>query len=92
MSKRSPYQQQRILLTSLLKQIRKQQNITQNTLAKKLNKPQSFVSKYENGERILDVVEIYQICLALSMPFIELMEQFDHKISLLHSGRGEDSQ
>jgi transcriptional regulator with XRE-family HTH domain len=31
--------------------------MTQESLAKSLQKPQSFVAKYENGERRLDVIE-----------------------------------
>jgi len=31
--------------------------LTQQQVAKRLRKPQSFVSKYENGERRLDVAE-----------------------------------
>jgi Helix-turn-helix. len=36
---------------------RKEAKLTQESLAKSLKKPQSFVAKYENGERRLDVVE-----------------------------------
>jgi transcriptional regulator with XRE-family HTH domain len=36
---------------------RKDANFTQVALAEALGKPQSFVAKYENGERRLDVVE-----------------------------------
>ncbi len=36
---------------------RKQAGLTQQAVATGLNRPQSFVSKYENGERRLDVVE-----------------------------------
>lgn len=46
----------------LMIQARKKANITQIELSVKLDKPQSFVSKYENGERRLDVVEFIQIC------------------------------
>ena len=35
--------------------------LTQEELAKKLNRPQSFVAKYEQQERRLDVVELVQI-------------------------------
>lgn len=40
--------------------------MTQVELADRLNRPQSFVSKYERGERRLDVVEFAQIVHALS--------------------------
>ncbi len=80
MSKRNPYDQQRIVLISLLKQARKEQKTTQVELSRQLNKPQSFVSKYESGERTLDVVEVHQICLALKTPFVDLMRQFDKQI------------
>jgi transcriptional regulator with XRE-family HTH domain len=48
-------------------QARTKANITQSDLAKKLKKPQSFVSKYENGERRLDVVEFIAVCKALGI-------------------------
>jgi len=41
----------------LLIEARKNSGITQQQLAKKLGRPQSFVSKVENGERRIDVVE-----------------------------------
>jgi transcriptional regulator with XRE-family HTH domain len=36
--------------------------------------PQSFVSKYECGERRLDLLELRQICLALGFPLLKLVE------------------
>jgi transcriptional regulator with XRE-family HTH domain len=41
---------------------RKSAGLTQHELAKRLNKPQSFVAKYEGGERRVDVVEFLTIC------------------------------
>ena len=49
------------LFLQLLIQERKDKEITQIQLAEKLQKPQSYVSKYENGERRLDVVEFLDI-------------------------------
>lgn len=80
MSKRNPYDQKRLIFIDLIKNNRKEQGITQIELSKKLDKPQSFVSKYENGERTLDIVETYQICLALNMSFVGLMKQFNNKV------------
>lgn len=55
------------LFLNLLIQERKNKGITQVLLAKKLNKPQSYVSKYENGERRLDVIEFLDIATCLEL-------------------------
>jgi transcriptional regulator with XRE-family HTH domain len=44
---------------------RKKAGLTQYGLAKRLKKPQSFVAKYEGGERRIDVVEFLTIARAL---------------------------
>lgn len=41
--------------------------ITQTELAKRLKRPQSFVSKFEIGERHLDVIEFIDICKAIGV-------------------------
>ena len=48
-----------------LVQARLRAEISQAELAKVIRKPQSYVSKYENGERRLDVVEFVTISKAL---------------------------
>ena len=45
-------------LIAALVRIRKEAELTQQQLAKKLDKPQSYVSKYETGERTLDMIEV----------------------------------
>lgn len=49
---------------ALLVERRKNAGLTQETLAKRLEKPQSFVAKYENGERRLDVIEFIEVARA----------------------------
>lgn len=39
--------------------------LTQQELARKLGKPQSFVSAYENGQRRIDLLEFFRIVEAL---------------------------
>jgi transcriptional regulator with XRE-family HTH domain len=39
--------------------------LTQQNLAQQLRRPQSFVSKYERGERRLDVIEFLEIAHVL---------------------------
>ena len=58
----------------LLIQARKATGMTQAELAKKLSRPQSFVSKFERGERRLDVIEFLDIARALGFdpaPFLK---------------------
>jgi transcriptional regulator with XRE-family HTH domain len=52
---------------------RKAAGLTQRALALRLKKPQSFVAKYEGGERRLDVVEFIAIARALGADPLKLM-------------------
>ncbi len=54
---------------------RKTKKLTQVDLAKKLKRPQSFVSKYERGERRLDVVEFFEVARALGIDPIAFLKQ-----------------
>ena len=63
-SLRTPRQQQ---LQDLLINLRKSKNFTQTEIAQRLGRPQSFVAKYEGGERRLDVVEFIEVALALEV-------------------------
>jgi transcriptional regulator with XRE-family HTH domain len=44
---------------------RRKAGLTQQELAKRLRKPQSFVAKYEGGERRIDVIEFIGIAGAI---------------------------
>lgn len=63
-------------LIELLVATRHQAGIRQQALAKKLGKPQSFVAKYEGGERRLDVVEFIAITEALGVDALKLFKAF----------------
>lgn len=52
-------------LTKALANARREAGLTQTEVAGRLRRPQSFVSKYEQGERQLDVVEFVAVCRAL---------------------------
>ncbi len=54
-------------------QIRKDRKITQVQMAQFLKKPQSYVSKYESGERRLDVIETMAILKVLNTSPSEFM-------------------
>ena len=52
-------------LIKCLKQLRLEANLSQSELASRLNSAQSFVSKYEGGERALAFREVWAIAIAL---------------------------
>jgi transcriptional regulator with XRE-family HTH domain len=54
-------------LLELLLAAREKAGLTQQQLADRLGKPQSFISKYEGGERRIDVIEFIAIADALNM-------------------------
>ncbi|MFP3925781.1 helix-turn-helix domain-containing protein [Pseudomonas sp. W5-36] len=70
-----PYQR---LLVLLIKQ-RKQSSITQEQLSKALSRPQSFVSKYERGERRLDVIEFLEVCRHLDADAYEILRALERQ-------------
>jgi transcriptional regulator with XRE-family HTH domain len=64
---------------------RKAAGLTQHALALRLKKPQSFVAKYEGGERRLDVVEFIAIARALGADPLKLMA------TLVADGKGKSA-
>ena len=57
-----------------LKRARLRSGLSQSQVAKKLNRPQSFVSKYENKERRIDVIEFFEISNAIGTDGFELLK------------------
>lgn len=52
-------------LQKLLAGARKARKLTQVDVAERLGRPQSFVAKYEGGERRLDIIEFVEVAEAL---------------------------
>lgn len=73
--KNSTYDIAYLELRRILKDLREEKHLTQAQLAHKLSVPQSFVSKYETGERRLDVIETLQICQALETSTNQLLSK-----------------
>jgi transcriptional regulator with XRE-family HTH domain len=62
---------------SLLRQMRLDAGLRQADLARKLRQPQSFVSKYESGERRIDILELREICSALGVSLTEFVRRLE---------------
>jgi len=69
------------LLQELLKELRHEKALTQIDLAAILEQSQSFVSKYESGERILDILEVRFLCVRLGISLAEFCARLEEKIS-----------
>lgn len=72
---KSTYSEKYQALLVLLVTERKARGITQAALAEKLQQPQSFVSKIENGERRLDVIEFLEMANHLSIDPCEVIQK-----------------
>ena len=64
----------RMKLAKELKIARIRADLTQAQLAKILNKSQSFIHKYETGERRLEVIEFSIICQILNIKEQDIIE------------------
>ena len=63
-------------LCALLRTHRERAGLLQADVAERLSVPQSFVSKYEAGQRRLDLIELRQVCEALGITLIDLVTEF----------------
>lgn len=54
---------------------RLERNLSQTALAKRLKRPQSFVSKYEHRERTLDVAEFVEVARAIGADPVALLKK-----------------
>lgn len=63
----------------MIVKIRKDSDITQVQLAKELGKPQSYISKIENGERRIDFTEFIEIAILLKIDIQEFINTYKRK-------------
>lgn len=75
---RKDYQQ----FLGVLKEVRLEKQLHQSEVAESLNKPQSYISKCESGERRVDVVELKEICLAMGLSLTEFVKKLESRKDL----------
>jgi transcriptional regulator with XRE-family HTH domain len=71
----------RLKFRLLLRKLRERKALRQEDVAAKLGKPQSFVSKYEAGERRLDVIDTREICHALGVSLVEFARMIERELA-----------
>jgi transcriptional regulator with XRE-family HTH domain len=77
---KSPFTPERAALRALLAETRDAAGISQEKLAKKLGRPQSFIAKYEVGERRIEVTEFIAIARALDADPVALLRKLLKKL------------
>lgn len=65
-----------------------EKGFTQVQLSETLGMPQSFVSKYETGERRLDVIEVRAICQSLDSTLTAFVKKFEARLAESKKGGG----
>lgn len=73
------HDQERLLF--LLRHLRQKAGLSQKELAARLGRPQSFISKYESGERRLEILELRQICLCLGITLADFVDQLEASLA-----------
>lgn len=72
-----PYVAQREALSAA----RKAAGLSQETLAERLKRPQSYVAKYETGDRRLDLVEFLEVCRAIGVDPVAILKLVQAKLA-----------
>lgn len=78
--KRSIWDKEYNALRKALKKLRKDQGLSQLELANILDKPRTYVTKYETADRNLDFVEVIKVCKALNSDPISFIKVYLKKI------------
>lgn len=68
-------------LLQLLRQVREEAGLRQVDVAERLEQPQSFVSKYESGERRLDLLELELVCAACEVDLHAFVRRYQSAVA-----------
>ena len=65
---------------AVLRSIRAERDLTQKQVAELMGVTQGRVSRFESGQRRMDVVELRRWCLAVGKPIAEVVQRFDEAV------------
>jgi transcriptional regulator with XRE-family HTH domain len=75
--KKRIYMAQRSRLVNLLREMRIEAGLTQVDLGARIEKDQAYVSRYESGQRRLDVLEVREICQVVGVTLEEFAKRLE---------------
>jgi len=68
------------ILLKILKEVRASTGLSQRGLMNVLERPQSYISKYERGDRRLDILELKELCDACGLKLADVAKQIEDEI------------
>ena len=74
---------QNVVLREQLTELRTRAQLTQRELSKQLGRPQSYVSKYESGEKKLTLVEIRKIAVCCGTNLTDFITAFEEELLIV---------
>lgn|GEM_PF-1234329 len=77
--RKSIYSAEQKVIQMLLIELRKERGLRQIDLAEKLGMSQQFVSRYEEGQKVLELPELGQIVKALNVTLIEFVQMYESR-------------
>lgn len=80
MKKSRPPREHRILV-EMLRELRERASLTQIELAKLLKVGQSVISKWESGDRRIDMIQLRRWCRMTDASLVEFVEEFEKRLA-----------
>jgi transcriptional regulator with XRE-family HTH domain len=74
-------------LVTLLKDLRLEKGMSQSEVAEQLDRPQTFLSSIEVGDRVVSVVQVLNLCRVYGLTFVEFAERLEKRIETKESKR-----
>ena len=77
---KSIYSRDHTTFLHLLAETRANAGMTQVELAKRLDVAQATISKFERGDRRLDLLQLREICVQLEVSLVDFVTEFEQRV------------
>ena len=57
--------------------MRQEAGLRQEDVAERVERPQSYVSNVESGDKTLDFLEVRKLCSAMGLSFVDFVRRFE---------------
>ncbi len=87
MPAKSIHKSEYLVLLRRLRALRTAAGLTQVALSAALQRPQSYVSDVERGERRVDLLQLRELCNACGQSLTEFVDAFEQELGQTRPGR-----